>query len=134
MSVNNIITSEAGQYSHISVMIEWLKDLKDTFLLWSDLIKIPNQTQVDSDLSNYLLYCKMIEFKEQNVFIMSQTEAELFNEEMKTMQWIKNNQFKVAKAAQFTVDQSGFSQSEIVQSELAQSEVTQTEVAQSEFV
>lgn len=76
----------------------------------------------------------MIEFKEQNVFIMSQTEAELFNEEMKTMQWIKNNQFKVAKAAQFTVDQSGFSQSEIVQSELAQSEVTQTEVAQSEFV
>ena len=66
----------------------------------------------------------MIEFKGKKVFIMSQTEAELFNEEIKAMQQIKNDQFKAAKAAQFTVSQAGFSQPEIVQPGLAQPGVT----------
>lgn len=40
----------------------------------------------------------MIEFEERKVFIMSQIEVKLFNEEMKTMQRIKNDQFKAIKA------------------------------------
>ena len=40
------------------------------------------------------------------------------------MQQIKNDQFKAAKAAQFTVSQAGFSQPEIVQPGLAQPGVT----------
>ena len=33
----------------------------------------------------------MIKFEERKIFIMSQTDAELLNKEMKTMQRIKNN-------------------------------------------
>ncbi len=76
----------------------------------------------------------MIEFEERKVFIMSQTKARLFNEEMKAMQRIKNDQFKAAKATQFTVGQPGFSQPGIAQPGLAQPGVTQTGVAQPEFV
>jgi len=61
----------------------------------------------------------MIEFEERKVFIMSQIEARLFNEEMKTMQRIKNDQFKATKAAQFIVSQPGFSQLGIVQPGIA---------------
>jgi len=72
----------------------------------------------------------MIEFEERKVFIMSQTKARLFNEEMKAMQRIKNDQFKATKAAQFTVDQPGFSQPGIVQLGIAQPGVTQTRFVQ----
>ena len=134
MSVDDAITSGAGQYPRISVMVEWLGDLEDTLLSRSDLIKIAGQARVDQDLSNHLPYRKMIEFEGRKVFIMSQTEAGLFNGEMKAMQRIKNDQFKAAKAAQFTVGQAGFSQPGIVQPGLAQPGVTQTGVAQPGFV
>lgn len=42
MLIDDAITSRANQYSRISIMIEWLKDLKDTLLSQSDLIKIAN--------------------------------------------------------------------------------------------
>jgi len=132
MLIDDAITLRASQYSRISVMIEWLEDLEDTLLSRSDLIKIASQARVDQDLPNHLLYRKMIEFEERKVFIMSQIEAGLFNEEMKTMQRIKNDQFKATKATQFTIDQSGFSQSEIVQLGVTQTGVAQTRVAQTE--
>jgi len=78
-------------------MVEWLGDLEDTLLSRSDLIKIAGQARVDQDLPNHLPYRKMIEFEGRKVFIMSQTEAGLFNGEMKAMQRIKNDQFKAAK-------------------------------------
>lgn len=134
MSVDDAITSGAGQYPRISVMVEWLGDLEDTLLSRSDLIKIAGQARVDQDLPNHLPYRKMIEFEGRKVFIMSQTEAGLFNGEMKAMQRIKNDQFKAVKAAQFTVGQPGFSQPGIVQPGLAQPGVTQTGVAQPRFV
>lgn len=65
----------------------------------------------------------MIEFEEQKVFIMSQTEAELLNKEMKTMQQIKKNQFNSVKAAQNTSAQSEFAQSVWGQTEVTQSGV-----------
>jgi len=99
----------------------------------SDLIRVADQARIDQDLQNHLSFRKMIDFEERKIFILSQTEAELLNEEMKTMQRIKNDQFKAAKAAQITVAQSEFSQSEIVQSEIVQSELTQQDVAQSGF-
>ena len=123
MSVDDAITSGAGQYPRISVMVEWLGDLEDTLLSRSDLIKIAGQARVDQDLSNHLPYRKMIEFEGRKVFIMSQTEAGLFNGEMKAMQRIKNDQFKAAKAAQF-------SQTGIFQPGLAQPSITQPGVAQ----
>ncbi len=126
MSVDDAITSGAGQYPRISVMVEWLRDLEDTLMSRSDLIRIANQARVDQDLHNHLSCRKMIEFEGRKVFIMSQTEAGLFNEEMKAMQRIKNDQFKAAKAAQFTVGQPGFSQPGIVQPGIAQPGVTQT--------
>lgn len=144
MSVDDAITSGAGQYPRISVMVEWLGDLEDTLLSRSDLIKIAGQARIDQDLPNHLPYRKMIEFEGRKVFIMSQTEAGLFNGEMKAMQRIKNDQFKVAKAAQFTVGQPGLAQPGftqpgvvqpgIVQPGLAQPGVTQTGIAQLGFV
>lgn len=71
MLIDDAITSRANQYPRISIMIELLKDLKDTLLSQSDLIKIANQTQIDQDLSNHLSYHKMIDFEERKVFIMS---------------------------------------------------------------
>jgi hypothetical protein len=124
MSVDDAITSGAGQYPRISVMVEWLGDLEDTLLSRSDLIKIAGQARIDQDLPNHLPYRKMIEFEGRKVFIMSQTEAGLFNGEMKAMQRIKNDQFKAVKAAQFTVGQPG----------LAQPGATQTGIAQPGFV
>jgi len=100
----------------------------------SDLIRVADQARVDQDLQNYLSYRKMIEFEERKIFIMSQTDAELLNEEMKTMQRIKNDQFKAAKAAQTTVAQSTFAQSEFAQPELVQPAFAQQDVAQPEFV
>ncbi len=126
MSVDDAITSGAGQYPRISVMVEWLGDLEDTLMSRSDLIRIAGQARVDQDLHNHLPCRKMIEFEGRKVFIMSQTEAGLFNGEMKAMQRIKNDQFKAAKAAQFTVGQPGFSQPGIVQPGIAQPGVTQT--------
>jgi len=41
---------------------------------------------------------------------MLQTEAELLNKEMKTMQQIKKNQFNSVKAAQNTFTKSKFAQ------------------------
>ena len=125
MSVDDAITSGAGQYPRISVMVEWLGDLEDTLLSRSDLIKIAGQARIDQDLPNHLPYRKMIEFEGRKVFIMSQTEAGLFNGEMKAMQRIKNDQFKAAKAAQFTVAQPGSSQPGIVQPGVVQPSVAQ---------
>ena len=138
MSVDDTITSGAGQYPCISVMVEWLGDLEDTFLSRSDLIKIAGQARVDQDLSNHLPYRKMIEFEGRKVFIMSQTEAGIFNREMKAMQRIKNDQFKAAKAAQFSqtgifqpgLAQPGVTESAFVQPCITQSGVTQPSVAQ----
>ena len=138
MSVDDAITSGAGQYPRISVMVEWLGDLEDTLLSRSDLIKIAGQARVDQDLSNHLPYRKMIEFEGRKVFIMSQTEAGLFNGEMKAMQRIKNDQFKAAKAAQFSqtgifqpgLAQPGVTQSAFVQPGITQPGVTQPGVAQ----
>lgn len=128
MSVDDAITSGAGQYPRISVMVEWLGDLEDTLLSRSDLIKIAGQARVDQDLPNHLPYRKMIEFEGRKVFIMSQTEAGLFNGEMKAMQRIKNDQFKAAKAAQFS--QTGISQPAFVQPGITQPGVAQPGVAQ----
>ncbi|MCJ1280630.1 Glutamine-rich protein 2 [Puttea exsequens] len=138
MSVDDAITSGAGQYPRISVMVEWLGDLEDTLLSRSDLIKIADQARVDQDLSNHLPYRKMIEFEGRKVFIMSQTEAGLFNGEMKAMQRIKNDQFKAVKAAQSSqtgifqpgLAQPGVTQSAFVQPGITQSGVTQPGVAQ----
>lgn len=138
MSVDDAITSGAGQYPRISVMVEWLGDLEDTLLSRSDLIKIAGQARVDQDLSNHLPYRKMIEFEGRKVFIMSQTEAGLFNGEMKAMQRIKNDQFKAAKAAQFSqtgifqpgLAQPGVTQPAFVQPGITQPGVTQPGVAQ----
>ena len=138
MSVDDAITSGASQYPRISIMVEWLGDLEDTLLSRSDLIKIASQARVDQDLSNHLPYRKMIEFEGRKVFIMSQTEARLFNGEMKAMQRIKNDQFKAAKAAQFSqtgifqpgLAQPGVTQSAFVQPGITQSGVTQPGVAQ----
>jgi len=47
MSVDDAITSGAGQYPRISVMVEWLGDLEDTLLSRSDLIKIAGQARID---------------------------------------------------------------------------------------
>ena len=111
-------------------MVEWLGDLEDTLLSRSDLIKIAGQARVDQDLQNHLPYRKMIEFEGRKVFIMSQTETGLLNGEMKAMQRIKNDQFKAAKAAQFTVGQPGFSQPGIVQPGVTQTGVAQSGVVQ----
>ena len=121
-------------YSRISVMVEWLKDLEDTLMSRSDLIRVAGQARVDQDLQNHLPFRKMIDFEGRKIFILSQTEAGLLNGEMKTMQRIKNDQFKAAKAAQFTVGQPRFSQPGIVQPGLAQPGVTQPGVAQPGFV
>ena len=40
MSVDDVIKSSAGQYPRISVMVEWLRDLEDTLILGSNLIKV----------------------------------------------------------------------------------------------
>jgi len=135
MLINNTITVGAGQYPHISVMVEWIENLEDTLMTQSDLIRVADQAQVDQDLQNHLPYWKMIEFEEQKVFIMSQTEAELLNREMKTMQQIKQNQFNSVKAAQNTFTQSGFAQpvwgqTEVTQSDVAQPVFFQSSVAQ----
>lgn len=135
MSVDDAITLGAGQYSRISVMVEWLGDLEDTLMSRSDLIKTAGQAHVDQDLQNHLPCRKIIQFEGRKVFIMSQTEAGLLNGEMKATQRIKNDQFKAAKAAQFTVGQPGMAQPEVnqsgfVQPVLAQPGVTQTGVAQ----
>jgi len=70
MSVDDAITSGAGQYPRISVMVEWLGDLEDTLMSRSDLIRIAGQARVDQDLQNHLPYRKMIEFEGRKVFIM----------------------------------------------------------------
>jgi len=132
MSTDDAITMGAEIYSRISVMIEWLRDLEDTLMSRSDLIRVAGQARVDQDLQNHLPFRKMIDFEGRKIFILSQTEAELLNEEMKTMQRIKNDQFKAAKAAQITVAQPGFSQPGIVQPELAQQGVAQPGFAQPE--
>ncbi len=132
MSTDDAITMSAEIYSCISVMIEWLKDLEDTLMSRSDLIRVADQARVDQDLQNHLSFCKMIDFEEWKIFILSQTEAELLNGKMKTMQRIKNDQFKATKAAQITVAQPGFSQPGIVQPELTQQDVAQSGFAQSE--
>jgi len=134
MSINDVITTSAGQYLRISVMVKWVRDLKDTLMSRSDLIRVADQARVDQDLQNYLSYRKMIEFEERKIFIMSQTDAELLNEEMKTMQRIKNDQFKAAKAAQTTFAQSAFAQSGFAQPEFVQPAFAQSEFAQPEFV
>jgi len=134
MSIDDVITTSAGQYLRISVMVKWVRDLKDTLMSRSDLIRVADQARVDQDLQNYLSYCKMIEFEGRKIFIMSQTDAELLNEEMKTMQRIKNDQFKAAKAAQTTFAQSAFAQSGFAQPEFVQPAFAQSEFAQPEFV
>ena len=93
MSVDDAITTGAGQYPRISVMVEWVGDLEDTLMSRSDLIRVAGQARVDQDLQNHLPYRKMIEFEGRKVFIMSQTDAGLLNGEMKAMQRIKNDQF-----------------------------------------
>lgn len=134
MSVDDAITSGAGQYPRISVIVEWLGDLEDTLLSRSDLIKIAGQARIDQDLPNHLPYRKMIEFEGRKVFIMSQTEAGLSNGEMKAMQRIKNDQFKAAKAAQFTVGQPGLAQPGVTQTRIAQPGFVQPGVTQPGFV
>ena len=114
-------------------MVEWLGDLEDTLMSRSDFIKTAGQARVDQDLQNHLPCRKIIQFEGRKVFIMSQTEAGLLNGEMKATQRIENDQFKAAKAAQFTVGQPGFSQPGIAQAGLAQPGVTQTGVAQPGF-
>ena len=47
MSVDDAITSGAGQYPRISVIVEWLGDLEDTLMSRSDLIRIAGQARVD---------------------------------------------------------------------------------------
>ena len=131
MSIDDVITSRIEQYSRITMMMKWLRELKDTLISRNDFIRLADQTRVDQDLQNHLSYRKMMKFEERRVFIMSQTEAELLNEEMKAMQRIKNDQFKMTKAAQIIVDQSEVLQSEIAQAEFAQSSIAQTIVDQS---
>ena len=128
MSVDDAVTSGAGQYPRISVMVEWLGDLKNTLMSRSDLICITGQARVDRDLHNHLPYRKMIAFEGRQVFIMSQTEAGLLNGEMKAMQRIKNDQFKVAKA-----NQTSFSQLALPQPGAVQVEAFQPSVAQPRF-
>lgn len=70
-------------------------------------------------------------FEKRRIFIMSQTKNELLNEEMKAMQRIENDQFKVAKATQTTIDQLGILQSEIAQAGFAQPGIAQAVVGQS---
>ena len=140
MSVDDAITSGAGQYPRITVMVEWLGELEDTLMSRNDLIRIAGQARVDQDLQNQLPCRKMMEFEGRRVFIMSQTEAGLLNGEMKAMQGIKNDQFKVAKAAQTTVGQPAFPQPAfaqpgvlqpgIVQAGFAQPDIAQTLVGQ----
>ncbi|KAL8823039.1 MAG: hypothetical protein Q9191_006239 [Dirinaria sp. TL-2023a] len=130
MSVDDAITSGTGQYPRITMMVEWLEELKDTLMSRSDLIRLAGQARVDQDLQNHLSYRKMMKFEGRRVLIMSQTEAGLLNEEMKAMQRIKNDQFKVTKAAQTTVDQPGVLQSGIAQSGFAQPGIAQAVVGQ----
>ena len=138
ISVDDAITSGAGQYPHISIIVEWLGDLEDTLLSRSNLIKIAGQARVDQDLSNHLPYRKMIEFEGLKVFIIAQKEAGLFNGEMKAMQRIKNDQFKTATAAQFSqtgifqpgLTQPGVTQTAFVQPDITQPGVTQPDIAQ----
>ena len=110
MSIDDVVTSGAGQYPRISVMVEWLGDLEDTLMTRSDLIRIAGQARVDRDLQSHLPYRKMIVFEGRQVFMMSQTESGLLNGEMKAMQRIKNDQFKAAKANQSSLSQSAFPQ------------------------
>ena len=80
----------------------------------NDLIRLIDQTRVDQNLQYHLSYRKMINFEKRKIFIMSQTEAELLNEKIKTMQRIKNDQFKMTKTVHITIDQSKILQSEII--------------------
>ena len=133
MSVDDAVTSGAGQYPRISVMVEWLGDLEDTLMSRSDLIRIAGQARVDRDLQNHLPYRKMIAFEGRQVFIMSQTEAGLLNGEMKAMQRIKNDQFKAAKANQTSFGQPalpGTFQPSVAQPGFAQPAVSQPAVPQ----
>jgi hypothetical protein len=130
MSIDDAVISGAGQYPRISVMVEWLGDLEDTLMWRSDLNKIAGQARVDQDLQSHLPCRKMIEFEGRKVFIRSQTEAGLLNGEMKAMQRIKNDQFKAAKAAQYTVGQPGFSQPGIVQPGIVQPGIAQPGIVQ----
>ena len=130
ISVDDAVTSGAGQYPRISIMTEWLGDLEDTLLSRSDLIRIAGQARVDRDLQNYLPYRKMIVFEGRQVFIMSQTEAGLLNGEMKAMQRIKNDEFKAAKASQTSFSQPVVSQAGAFQSNVAQPAVNQPVVPQ----
>ena len=130
MSVDDAITSGAGQYPRITMMVEWLGELEDTLMSRSDLIRMAGQARVDQDLQNHLPYRKMMEFEGRRVFIMSQTEAGLLNGEMKAMQRIKNDQFKVAKAAQTTVGQPGVLRPGTAQAGFAQPGITQAVVGQ----
>ncbi len=134
MSVDDAITTGAGQYPRISVMVEWVGDLKDTLMSRSDLIRVAGQARVDQDLQNHLSYRKMIEFEGRKVFIMSQTDAGLLNGEMKAMQRIKNDQFKAAKAAQTTVAQPAFAQPGFAQPGFVQPAFAQPGFAQPGFV
>ena len=128
ISVDDAITLGAGQYPRITMMVEWLGELEDTLMSRSDLIRLAGHARVDQDLQNHLPYRKMMEFEGRRVFIMSQTEAGLLNGEMKAMQRIKNDQFKVAKAAQTTVGQPG-----VLQPGIAQPGITQAVVGQPAF-
>ena len=130
MSVDDAVTSGAGQYPRISVMVEWLGDLEDTLMSRSDLIRIAGQARVDRDLQNHLPYCKMIAFEGRQVFIMSQTEAGLLNGEMKAMQRIKNDQFKAATANQTSFGQPALPQPGAVQVGAFQPSVAQPGFAQ----
>ena len=130
MSVDDAVTSGAGQYPRISIMVEWLGDLEDTLMSRSDLIRIAGQARVDRDLQNQLPYRKMIVFEGRQVFIMSQTEAGILNGEMKAMQRIKNDQFKAAKANQTSFGQPAFPQPGSVQPAVSQPAVPQVGATQ----
>lgn len=98
MLINDAITISAKIYSRIFVIIKWLKDLENTLMSRSDLIRVANQARVDQDLQNHLSFRKMIDFEERKIFILSQIKIKFLNEEIKTMQRIKNDQFKATKA------------------------------------
>ena len=97
MSEKQAILKKSGkQHSVATVSVVWQND-SETIMWWSNVIKIVEKNQIESDVVYLCIYCKDVNVDGRDIMVMAPTKLQVAEGEIKALMYMKMQQIQFLK-------------------------------------